>query len=424
LLEADAKMSGQLLRPGIEGALQLTRGRIELAGYGDYRDIRLHLTATPHRLELRELVVHGRKGEAKLSAVAQRQGKAYRISSTLDAKDFPFYSQDQLLASLSMRATAHGTGRRGSITLEPVNIREAHVELPDTQRRDLQKLDEPEDIVLVRNGVPLDEEQRGTGGAGTAGMEAAPAKEPVAWRIKAHIQAPRNLWVRGKDVNAELGLSDDFTVDVGEALNLFGTVAMQRGRVEVMGRRFEIDKSSTVRFTGPADSPELDVTALHVNEREDITVKMHISGAPGAIVVEPSSEPPLPETEIYTLIATGRRTLERGSGSTSPSDTAVTLVGSLAASQLKETLSKSLPLDVLSIESGEGGLENARLEAGTYLSDRFYVGYQADLGADTSDGENTHAVRLEYQIGKRWSLESTYGDARAGSADLVWERQY
>ena len=79
---------------------------------------------------------------------------------------------------------------------------------------------------------------------------------------------------------------------------------------------------------------------------------------------------------------------------------------------------------MLSIEAGDSGIEGTKLEAGTYVSDKLYVGFTGRVGADPMQGQNANAVRMEYQLGKRWSLQGEYGDARAGGADLVWIKEY
>ena len=44
--------------------------------------------------------------------------------------------------------------------------------------------------------------------------------------------------------------------------------------------------------------------------------------------------------------------------------------------------------------------------------------------ADPTKYENSNAVRLEYQFLPRWTFEALYGDAKSGSADVVWSRDY
>jgi translocation and assembly module TamB len=104
---------------------------------------------------------------------------------------------------------------------------------------------------------------------------------------------------------------------------------------------------------------------------------------------------------------------------------AASVVGSLVATQARKAIAAELPLDVFSIEAGEAGLAGAKLEVGTYLTDKIYVGYTGRVGAPPSQGrENTNAVRFEYEFSPQWSLEANYGDARSGGLDLIWSKDY
>ena len=201
---------------------------------------------------------------------------------------------------------------------------------------------------------------------------------------------------------------------------------MLRGRLDVLGRRFDIQRNSVVRFTGPPSEPALDVTAIYTNVREQVKVSIHVEGQGKNISLIPSSEPPLSESEIYTLLATGRTSLKRGGGTSEVgSAAAVSVLGTLAANQLKGAVNSKVGLDVLSVEAGDNGsLQGATLEAGKYVTDQLYLGYAGKVGADPSKYENSNAFRLEYQFLPRWSLEAVYGDAKSGSADIVWSRDY
>jgi translocation and assembly module TamB len=103
---------------------------------------------------------------------------------------------------------------------------------------------------------------------------------------------------------------------------------------------------------------------------------------------------------------------------------AASVVGSLVANEARKALAAKLPLDVLSIEAGKSGIEGTKLEVGTYVTDKIYVGYTGRVGANPQQGENANAVRFEYQLGTRWSLEGQYGDARSGGLDLIWSNEY
>jgi translocation and assembly module TamB len=305
--------------------------------------------------------------------------------------------------------------------------------IPNNTLNHNQSLQRPDDVVLLRNGRPTDKSKR------RDPIIRADLKKVMGENVKLPplaaeqqtgraywitVDAPRNLWIRGDDVNAEIGLSEGFRVEYTDKALLFGEVQVRRARLDVLGRRFDVRNDSSIRFAGPALKPYVNATAVYKNEQAQTTVYLTVRGQGTDISLKVSSDPPLSESEIYTLLATGRVTLKRGSGSAMSGGEAASIIGSLAASQLKKSLASKLPLDVLSIEAGQGGLQGSKLEAGTYVTDKVYVGYTGRLGADPSKGENSNAVKLEYQISPHWSLEMEYGDARAGGADVIWTRDY
>ncbi|HYH95441.1 translocation/assembly module TamB domain-containing protein [Hyalangium sp.] len=473
VLEADASIAGTAGAPTLKGNVSWKNGRLGLMGLGEYRDIQVALEVTEERLQLQELFARGGSGELRLTAEAVRsKSGAFELTGQGQLKDFPIISEDQLVAVASLRATLEGSLSLDTVNIRELSIPEAHIELPEVQRKDLQPLERAPDIVLVRDGVPVEKRRRkrappattatntapgngaaaavapgdaafapkappaGPGSTGTGGAGDPPPpedsveteeEEEVQRTYRVLVNAPRNLWVRGSDVNIELGLSKGFEISYTDELYLSGEVIVQRGRVSALGRRFDVEENSRVIFTGPPLAPYLNLTAQHVNERENVTVFVHIRGQGKEFTIEPTSDPAMSETEIYTLLATGRRTLERNSGASMTGSQAASVVGSLVASQAQKALAAELPLDVLSIEAGEEGLTGAQLEVGKYLTDKIYVGYTGRVGSTGStvqDRENANAVRFEYQFSPQWSLEANYGDARSGGLDLIWSKDY
>jgi translocation and assembly module TamB len=467
VLEADAHVAGTMGAPTLKGQVSWNNGRLGLMGLGEYRDIRVNLDVTEERLQIKELFARGGSGELRLTADAHlSRGGGYELTGNAELKEFPIISDDQLVAAASLRATMEGNLSADSVNIRNLAIPEAHITLPEVARKDLQALEQPGDVILVSNGTPIEKRRRkraepskgaptegtltrkpagagtvaqapggpstgGTGGAGTtpAEEEEVELEEEEVQRIyRVLINAPRNLWIRGTDVNMELGLSPGFEVSYTDKAFLSGEVIVQRGRVTALGRRFDVQGNSKVTFTGPPLSPYLNITAEHQNERENITVFIHVSGQGTDYKIEPTSEPAMSETEIYTLLATGRSTLERNSGASMTGSQAASVVGSLVASEARDALASELPLDVFSIEAAEGGLaEGAKLEVGKYLTDKIYVGYTGRVGTPpptTQGRENTNAVRFEYEFSPQWSLEANYGDARSGGLDLIWSKEY
>ncbi len=413
----------------MQGKLEWAQGTLALVGYGEYQQIHLLVEGTEAQVQLRELAARSGSGQAKVSAEAHRAGSSLTLTGKVNFDKFPIISDDQLVATLSMTSTLEGEISSALVNVRRLQIPQARIELPDTKRKDLQPLTLPDDIVLVRNGEPLDKEryQRAeaalTGETAVSGKKASPGSPTRQFVVT--VDAPRNVWIKGNDINIEIGLSDGFRVEYVQTPLVFGEVKLLQGRADVLGRRFDVQKDSTVRFTGPPTTPNLDVTALYNNEREQVKIFVNVRGEGSNLSIKTNSDPPLTETEIFTMIATGHRTLRTNSGaSTSGSSVAVSALGSLAANQLKNLLVAKLPLDVLSIEAGESGLTGTKLEAGTYVTDRIYIGYTARINARPDLGQNANEVRLDYQIAPRWYLEATYGDAKAGGADLIWNRDF
>jgi translocation and assembly module TamB len=154
-------------------------------------------------------------------------------------------------------------------------------------------------------------------------------------------------------------------------------------------------------------------------------VRIAIEGPLDRLDLKMSSpdNPQLGDTELLTVLATGHLPEEKSGTATTPGSQAVSVLGGVLTNRVQKSLSRRLPLDVLVIEPGEG-LNGTRLEAGTYLTDALYVAYVGRVGEDPFGRENRNEVQLEYQLTKRWSFQGAYGDARRGSADLVWTKHY
>jgi translocation and assembly module TamB len=306
------------------------------------------------------------------------------------------------------------------------------VALAEGKRRNLQPLKRPPDIVLLEDGRPINSEQAKklrqlmAERREEAAREAEPAPATRPRRVKIAVEAPRNLWIEGPDVRLELGLIEGFEVTMNEQTRVFGTVLIKRGRVNVLGKRFDIDADSTVRFTGPPARPTLAVKATHEARKAGIGVRIAVDGPSDNLDLKLSSpgNPQLGDTELLTLLATGHLPGDRTAGGTAtPGSQAMSVLGGVVAAQVQKGLSKKLPLDVLVIEPGEG-LSSTRLEAGTYLTSSLYAAWVGRLGADPFGRENRNEVQLEYQLSRRWSFQGVYGDMRRGSADIVWTKNY
>jgi hypothetical protein len=434
-LYAAATARGPLADPRIAGRLEWRDGRLAITGLGEYQAIHLALHGDENAVRLDELAAKAGHGHARITGEARHvEGKGYEVQAKADVKQFPIYKEGQPLADVTVATTLTGSVSP-RVSKLAVDLDQARIALASGKRKNLQSLTPPPDVVLMDGDEPLNKTQaaklkklelRWTDDDERAG-EAAGQKRPRAARITITVDAPRRLWVTGDDANLELGLEPGFRVVIGEKTRIVGTVNVHRGRIDVLGRRFDLRSDSTVKFDGAPDYPEIDVTAIHKNTTEDVTVLATVKGTPDkmSIKVTAPDRPELTESQLYTLIITGHLQVGRGSaGDSSATAQAASVLGGLLASQLQRTLAGRLPLDVLTIDSGTQGLAGTQLEAGRYVTDKFYVGYIGRIGADPNRYQNRNAVHLEYQLTSRWEVEGEYGDVGTGSADLMWKKNY
>jgi translocation and assembly module TamB len=468
LLDAQGKLGGTVGTPHLAGKLAWKNGRLMLAGYGELRDIALDLHGDSSQMVLDRLFARSGSGSANVTAKATRSGDGGRqlvLEGQARFDRFRLYTEGQPLGALSLKATAQGRVTPERIAVG-VKLPEAHFDLAGGKRKDLQPVSRPSDVIIFENGVPRDrtEERRlraltstpppapapdqgssapggqalaretpaakvddtGTEARGRAAGASTPPTPPLVEPrpIRISIEADRNLWVRGPDMNLELGLDPGFQVISTDEPRVFGTVKIRRGFVEVLGRRFDVTAGSSLAFTGPPDMPRLSVDASYRAERVNATVAVHVEGPADRLSFTLSSpeHPEYGDTELLSLVATGRLPDEPG-GTVTPGSRAASLVGGLLASKLQKALATRLPLDVLTLEPGQD-MAGARLEAGTYIGDDLYVAYVGRMGTDPFLRENRNEVHLEYQLTSRWSFEASYGDLRRGSADLLWTKNY
>ncbi|MGD0838769.1 MAG: translocation/assembly module TamB domain-containing protein [Polyangia bacterium] len=431
-LQADVHLTGRLGDPRPSGRLEWQAGQVLVVGMGAYQHIHLLLHGDRDHLAIDELRADSGPGHARLTASADYQPEhGYAIRAAVKLDKIPAYLQGQELAQLSLGATARSqTGPRPWHS--QVEITAARVELSDVKRKHLEPLGRPSDVIIVASGQPIGRAQaRQLAATDRALAHPPPAASPAALAAGPpltilRVSAPRNLWLSGKDANIEVGLLPGFRVEVDDRPRLFGELTIKRGYFVVLGRRFDLKNTSSLTFSGSPETPDLDLTAQYVTADQTITVLATVKGTPGHLktTLTAPDHPELTESQLYTVVVAGKLTL--GGGSTTPSSApaqAESALGGLLAGQLQTLIAKKVPFDVFTVQAGATA-EEARVEAGKYVTPDLYLGYVGNLGADPTLLQNRNAVRLEYDVGSRWSFQGEYGDAKTGSLDLFWTKRY
>lgn len=397
-----------------KGEIHVSDGQVDLVGGPRYVGLRLDARFTGKEGELSRLEASA-AGGGRLLANGKMKAGAGKLDFGLElqASSFPVGGPGGVSARISgaSRLTASLTPDTGFVG--ELRVDRGEVVLPRNPPRNLQTVSRLPDVVIV-SGPEARLRQR----------RLRRQEEARAVPVRLHVTA-RRFAVSGEDVSAQLAV--DFTLLRLRTADFVGRgeVRAVEGRVRVLGRPFVLEEARAAWSDSPVVNPTLSITARY--EARQATAWVDIAGPAENPTINLRSDPPLPEAQVALLIASGRTTLPGQTPlegeqvepvETGAAGTAVSVAGAFAATKLRQAIGPRLPLDVLTLETaGEGG---TRLEAGTYLSERLYLGYLRNFLPEP--GENLNEVRAEYELSRTVSLESRAGDRGSAGVDLVWEK--
>jgi hypothetical protein len=203
---------------------------------------------------------------------------------------------------------------------------------------------------------------------------------------------------------------------IGDGLTLNGAISTERGAVDVLGRRYQLDHA-IVDFDGTLD-PRLDVRLIH--DFKDLTLTVDVVGRASNPVPRLSGDPAkYTSGQLFAFLAGA----EPGGDSGSEAGQAV-VGGSLTlfTSRIGRRINKYLPvkLDTLNYEAGTATSSGA-VRAGVRLSERSHILWRQRLEARPD--ENPGEAVLEY-VFRPWMLLETTAGERAGGADLLLRKRW
>jgi autotransporter translocation and assembly factor TamB len=406
-LDADLTVSGTRAHPQLSGTLELARGALAIAGDPrHYRDVIVDVAARPGIVKLEQL--HARAEDGSLAAhgaVALDGLHPQRIDLYARARRFPF-EKNNLSAWVDANVELHGERQHGVMVGE-LSLTQGKAELPRlTGTRRLQSLGPLEDVMFT-----------------DAAAQRAGVEEQALRSLSAHVLArvPGPFRIRSPELQVDLDGELELRLAHG-SVELFGQIASDRGHVEVLGRRYRVERAR-VSFEGTPD-PRLDVRLSR--DLTGATIAIEIHGTASEPQLELTSDPPVYDTaQILGIVVSGDASHRQIDGRATQQQ----LVGALSSmilSKLEEQIVPRLPIDVIKVERGDGrgafssqGL--TRIEVGKHLTSRLYVSYLHQFGTPTGiERVNSNEARVDYRFGGRFQLSTRFGDEGIGSVNFYW----
>ncbi|WP_407648216.1 translocation/assembly module TamB domain-containing protein [Devosia rhodophyticola] len=238
-----------------------------------------------------------------------------------------------------------------------------------------------------------------------------PSNRPSGMLLDINIDAPNQIFIRGRGLDAEVGGSVRVTGPLNN-IQPVGGFSLNRGRLAILGQRITFD-SGTVTLVGDLN-PYLNLVAR--TQGEGITVFVTVSGRASDISVDFSSSPALPQDEVLS-----RLIFKRSVGELSPLQLAklagavAELAGGGGNNGLLDSLRGAAGLADLDIVTDANG--NVAVQAGAYVQDNIYLGVQAG-----ADGQSRVTVNLD--ITDDLTAKGSTGADGNSSVGVFYEKDY
>ncbi len=235
---------------------------------------------------------------------------------------------------------------------------------------------------------------------------------PNAVRVRnnlASLNGSASLAIRGTLANPVL--FGDVTADPGGTIDYGGsTYSLERG---------------VVTFANPTRfEPLLDVVArTKINEYQ---VTLSVLGALDRPATTLASDPPLPDYDVLSLLATGTSSgltnvSESARAGAPPGMAAESLLYGQAASLVSARVGKLFGVDRLRIDPLASGdsLSAARVTVGKRLSSRVYLTYSVDPSSTAQQ-----VLQVEWKISDNLTLVLTQNGDESYAVDAKWEKRF
>ena len=417
ILVANLSAVGPMPSPVVNGKLILTKTTLAIiADPREVTDLGLTIAVWPGNLQLETLA--GKLGPGTFTAT----GHSKLVGLVPQGLDLQLLThklpvlQNPINVAVDSQIDVHAEKQGHAIT-GTVNVTRGTAQLPTlTNVRSLQDTSPHKDVVFV------DSKARRKA-AKTAKQEAA-VEAGTALDVDIDTTIPGPFRIRSEELQVDMAGALALRVH-GPGFGITGHIdALSGGRMEILGKRYSIERIR-VGFDGsPVIDPELDIKVTR--QLAYAVIGIEVTGSASQPSVNLTSDPPIYSDSQIILAILGSDPGEQGSDAPI-GDKIGGAVSGLVVGQIKNQLAPHLPIDVIKIDVGDSPtLNQTRLEVGKYIKNNVYVSYvhqfgQLLVGTRRLSG---NLANVEYRFKRNYAVEFSIGDAPEGKADLVWTLRY
>lgn len=457
-VQADVHVTGAGTDPHLKGYVDIENGGFGLVPAGvSFSGMSTKIDLEPDVIRVPRFQILDTHGSPLTiqGELAFHQRQAGAVNVTMQSSDFKLL--DNELGKLAVDTNLRLTGAVRQPRIEgDVTLTSARLELDKIltefaspySTEALPDVVSASDTTVTSNRGAVEATQDALAKGRELGAEKAPAANAAAPQTPApqsgvgsalalniHLLAPDDLVVRGNDVrpggataasigNLNMTLGTDLRIQKqpGGPITLNGTATTVRGFYEFQGRRFTVDRDGTARFRGSSQiNPVIDITAERLVPNTGVTAKIHVTGTAKTPHLQLSSDPPLDEADILSLILFNQNVNDLGTGQrASLAETAGGIASGFLAQSLGQSIGKSLDVDLFEITTSDPQTgENAGgVTLGKQVSDKAFVKFQQQFGQ-----RSFTQFMLNYQLTKFLRLDTEVAPETSGVANRLTERR-
>jgi translocation and assembly module TamB len=396
-LSVDATLGGNTGAPQLRGAITLAQGNLRDYARGfNLTHINAVVSGSEGTLQIKSFNATAAAGTVAVSGSIGLLQSGIPVDLKIIASNAQAITSDILTANVNANIKVSGTARERIVVAGSIHVNRSVIGIPESL---------PPDVAV------LDVRRRG--------KATVVASKPLEIDLNVAIQAPRQILVRGRGLDAEMGSYRDLQISgTVDAPLVSGDFDLQRGTFTIGSTKLTFS-SGRVSFNGAGlkknIDPSLDFTTAQATAA-NITAFLHISGYADSPKFEFISVPPgAPQDEIMSVLLFGEPAAQLTAIQAVQIAAALATlsgVGGNGGNPLSK-LQKSLGLDSLSVGAGTtttatGASENsgAAIAAGRYISKRVYV-----EGTQTTNGQGQ--VQVDVDLTKHLKAQTRLGNGTA-----------
>ncbi|MEM7506060.1 MAG: translocation/assembly module TamB domain-containing protein [Pseudomonadota bacterium] len=230
--------------------------------------------------------------------------------------------------------------------------------------------------------------------------------------LRLDITSPGRIFVRGRGLDSTWGLDLKIRGTAAKP-RLTGAVERVRGRLDLIGKGFDLARGKITFDGGPEIDPRLDI--MFERETADLTGRIIVDGRASDPKLSFSSSPSLPEDEVLP------RTIFGKSSQALTGSQAIQLALGLATlldggGGTLDQVRGAVGLDQLRVEQDEDG--NASVAAGKEVSEGVFIGAKQSLGSGES------SVIVEVDVFEGISVDAEVGQQSGPTIGLRWKKDF